>query len=90
MHISGRIFRMRVTDNEEEEETQKTLRAQLVTLEGELADKVGANIPKNDNPPHSTLISHSSNPSQLTYVKKIPIYKWGIKNFSGQGSLIAF
>ncbi|KAL3283736.1 hypothetical protein HHI36_024271 [Cryptolaemus montrouzieri] len=90
MHISGRIFRMKVTQgNVEEEATQRNVRSQLITLEAELAEIVETSNHRS-NPPHSTPIASGSVPSNLTYLKKIPVYKWGIKKFSGQGSLIAF
>ncbi|KAL3265757.1 hypothetical protein HHI36_009958 [Cryptolaemus montrouzieri] len=75
MHISGRILQMKVTD-EEEEEIQRNLRTQLITL-GELAEI----IKTRNNPPHSTPIASGSVPSNLTYVKKIPVYEWGIEKF---------
>ncbi|KAL3274969.1 hypothetical protein HHI36_019744 [Cryptolaemus montrouzieri] len=81
---------MKVTEgNDEEEATQRNLRSQLITLEAELAEIVGTSNPRN-NPPHSTPSSSSSVPSNLIYLKKIPVYEWGIKKFSGRGSLIAF
>ncbi|KAL3269701.1 hypothetical protein HHI36_008761 [Cryptolaemus montrouzieri] len=70
MHISGR---MQVTEgNDEEEATQRNLRSQLITLGAELAKIVKTSNPRN-NPPHSTPIASVSVPSNLTYLKKIPV-----------------
>ncbi|KAL3265624.1 hypothetical protein HHI36_009828 [Cryptolaemus montrouzieri] len=70
MHISD----MKVTDsNNEEEATQRNLRSQLITLGAELAEIVETSNPRN-NPPHSTPIASGSVPSNLTHLKKIPVY----------------
>ncbi|KAL3281673.1 hypothetical protein HHI36_004879 [Cryptolaemus montrouzieri] len=80
---------MKVTEgNDEEEATQRNVRSQLITLEAELTEIVDTSNPRN-NPPHSTPIASGSVPSNLTYLKKIPIHKWGIKKLSARGSSIS-
>lgn len=81
-HVTGRVRRAVPADDSERGEQQKFLK-EIMILESELADKV--------NPPSQEL-HHSSPiaPQQFTYVKKVPIYKWGIRKFNGKGSLMSF
>ncbi|KAL3281762.1 hypothetical protein HHI36_004966 [Cryptolaemus montrouzieri] len=70
---------------------QKIFR-QVLLLEAELDEKV--NIPTTpqplENPVGHSTPSHPANSSQSTYIKKVPIYKWGIKKFAGEESLVNF
>lgn len=81
-HATGRVRRATPANNTEKSDQQKLL-TEIMILESDLADKV--NLPSQEFHQSSPIA-----PQQFTYVKKVPIYKWGIRKFSGKGSLMSF
>lgn len=86
--VSGRLKRLNVEDDEEADD-QKVVKLELedmlIALESQLAERVNSV----STPRHSSTPVRSSEP-QYNTVKTIPVYKWGIRKFSGQGCLISF
>ncbi|KAK9880960.1 hypothetical protein WA026_013284 [Henosepilachna vigintioctopunctata] len=93
-HCSGRIHRLQV-NNDVETSHKQSLLFKLYELESDLSDKQL----NNDTPACSTPVRYSTNvpgsavisPSVSSNTsKRIPVFKWGIKKFSGKEPLIPF
>ncbi|XP_072385439.1 uncharacterized protein [Diabrotica undecimpunctata] len=89
-HLSGRISRLQPT-SVDEEKLKKAIRYDLLKLEGTLSDIVDQ-PDMVDQPVASTpdRVNLNYSQSSASPVKSVPVYKWGIKKFSGKEPLIPF
>lgn len=83
-HVSGRISRMN-TESEEQISEKKDLKNQVIILEADLDEKVS---PLTSTP--LTLAPALPNFDFNSLNKSVPVHKWGIQKFTGEGSLMAF
>lgn len=87
-HVSGRISRFVIESDEEESERQR-LQMFLLSLEGELAERVAPVISIESSTPVDPNQMNSQTHFSFSN-KSTPVYKWGLKKFSGEGSIMAF
>ncbi|XP_050499678.1 uncharacterized protein LOC114333202 [Diabrotica virgifera virgifera] len=87
-HLSGRISRLR-SSSAEEEKLKKAIRFNLLKLEGTLCNIV-EQPDLLDQPMTSTRVNLNCSESSISPSKPVPVYKWGIKKFSGKQPLIPF
>ncbi|KAL3283679.1 hypothetical protein HHI36_023920 [Cryptolaemus montrouzieri] len=92
-YLSGRIFRLKL-ETPDDIVLKHQLRTRLLELEGEFAERME---PKDEDPllnnipaSQSTPLRSSNNFSGNLSIKKVPVFKWGLKKFNGRGSLIQF
>ena len=86
-HLSGRINRLNTTSDEQRNIKKKVL-IKLLNLESNLDEKV---TPITSTP---TNVSHHISSAFPNFNSNhniaVPVYKWGIQKFTGQGSVMAF
>ncbi|KAL3277738.1 hypothetical protein HHI36_013078 [Cryptolaemus montrouzieri] len=90
-HVSQRVQHMSTEDDTEKKTKQDILR-QVLLSEADVDEKVivPTTPPVITNPVSQSTPLHPSLSPQSTSVKKVPVYKWGIKTFSGRESLVNF
>ncbi|KAL3281611.1 hypothetical protein HHI36_004817 [Cryptolaemus montrouzieri] len=78
--------------DDSEEKIKKEIFRPILLLEADLDAKVNIlTTPQpSENPVGHSTPSHPVNSSQSSFIKKVPIYKWGIIKFSGKESLVNF
>lgn len=87
-HVSGRLNRMNHT-SDEETQRKNDLYVEILTLEGDLDAKV---FPAASTPldPNLGSVSFNANAVNQVVSKSVPVHKWGLQKFTGEGSLMAF
>lgn len=92
-HVTGRIQRLSV-DKDDESAIRQNLYKEVLMLESDIAEKVSpseAHFPSTSTPVKSAGLHHPLSPVNApTNSKCIPVYKWGLKKFSGKEPLIPF
>lgn len=87
IHLTGRVRRMDTKDDVQKNERQKLL-VQILSLESDFNDYF--KIPATNCDEHTASSTPVHHNSQISFEKKVPVYKWGIKKFSGKEPLIPF
>ncbi|KAL3277810.1 hypothetical protein HHI36_013152 [Cryptolaemus montrouzieri] len=84
-YLSGRIFRLK-PETPDDTVLKHQLRTRLLELEGEFAERME---PKDEDPllnnipaSQSTPLRSSNNFSGNLSIKKVPVFKWGLKKFN--------
>lgn len=96
-HVSGRIQRLSV-DTDDQSATRQSLYREVLMLESDIAEKVSGPVsgpvdvtPTTSTPVKSTGLHSVPSPVSVGKISKcVPVYKWGLKKFSGKESLIPF
>ncbi|KAH1015616.1 hypothetical protein HUJ05_013307 [Dendroctonus ponderosae] len=81
-YVTGRINRM-IVGSDAEQKIQEDVLVQILMLESDLDSKL--------NPVTSTPNTTAPNPPQFDMPShSVPVYKWGLNKFTGEGSIMAF
>lgn len=97
-HATGRISRL-FAQSEFENNVKQELLKRVLILEADFSDRHVNRNPivqspshssQNNNPLQSSTPTHHSAAGFSVPTKKVPVYKWGIKKFSGKEDLLSF